>query len=160
MVRRRGWQRILPNRKGAHALIVVPVSELEAEDWRDRPTDAQQPPTPPDITPFHAKALAALEDAVSGLREAGKAKDDQIATLREGITRAEARADRLETAVAGERARSDALRERLVAAEEAAGRARADAQAAQDGVHALRRENDARRARGRWGRVLAAWRGE
>ena len=38
--------------------------------------------------------------------------------------------------------------------------ARAEAQAAQDAAEALRKEMDAEKARGRWARLRAAWRGE
>jgi chromosome segregation ATPase len=82
----------------------------------DVPSDATEV-----VAPFHVRALTALEDALKALREA---KDGEIATLREGIAKADARAeasdaraDRAEAAIARERARVDALRERLDATE-------------------------------------------
>jgi predicted nucleic acid-binding Zn-ribbon protein len=146
----------------------APHETRPEDDTRDIPSDVTG-----DITPFHAKALAALEDAVSGLREANQAKDGEIATLRDvvgglrdTVAKAEARAERAEAAIAGERTRADVLRDRVVTAEvaqreaeEAAGRARADAQAAQDVAQELRRTDEARKAEGRLRRVLAAWRG-
>lgn len=42
LVRRRGWRRIMPNRKGGVATIVVPEGALDDEDWRH---DGEIPPT-------------------------------------------------------------------------------------------------------------------
>jgi len=41
LTRRRGWQRVHPNRPGAPAVVVVPAEELAGESWR-------QDRTPPD----------------------------------------------------------------------------------------------------------------
>jgi hypothetical protein len=79
---------------------------------------------------------------------------------------AEARADRMEQAVAGERAQADKLRDRLEGAQEelrqarqGADQARQHAREAEDAIEALRRADEERKARGRWARIRAAWRG-
>ena len=173
LVRRRGWQRIQPNRKGAPTIVVVAEDELDGERWRQERTSpdvGEQPPSPwaneterganEGGHTLLAGALAALEDAVQVLRE-------QLAAERQGKERAEA-------AVAGERSRSDVLRSRLdemIEARAEADRAiaeerlRADAaytaaQAAQQAPEALRQADAARRARGVLTRLRAAWRGE
>jgi len=78
-----------------------------------------------------------------------------------------ARADRAEQAVTGERSRADALRDQLEAtqndlqqARDAAEQSRQRAREAEDGLQALRQADEARRARGRWTRLMAAWLGE
>ena len=143
LTRRRGWQRTRGNFPGAPAVILVPVDDLAAEQWRDdRPTPPDNRPTspyevgatPPD-TGLLARGLAALEDAVSVLREqlqrseAGREAERQRADdLRAQIDalntemvmmRAEAdralgeerlRADRLSERVDGEQAEAGALR--------------------------------------------------
>ena len=100
-----------------------------------------------------AGALAALEDAVTGLR--GQ------------LDVANTRALRAETAIVGERARADALRDRLNAqsddlsfVKEALDRSQAEARAARERAEALQREDDARKARGLLARLRAAVRRE
>jgi hypothetical protein len=71
LVRRRGWRRILPNRQGAPAVIVVTDDELAAEQWREHratppsvgaTAEAVEPPTP--------GSEAAVETVLAALREA------------------------------------------------------------------------------------------
>jgi hypothetical protein len=80
---------------------------------------------------------------------------------------AEGRAERAEAATAAERVRADTLRDRLVGAQAelslaqtAADRAHTDAREALQTVEALRQAEEARKARGRWARLRAAWRGQ
>jgi hypothetical protein len=72
-----------------------------------------------------------------------------------------------ETGKDGERSRADMLRDRLDAAEnelrqarEAADQARQHARDAEDAIEEARRADAARKARGRWARLRAAWRGQ
>jgi len=120
------------------------------------------------------EATTARVDALIGQIEALKGEVAVQAALiegfkgqREGLLAADARADRAEAAVAGERARADALRDQLSAvqeelrrAREAADQVRQHAREAEDAVQTLRQANAERKARGRWVRLRAAWRGE
>jgi DNA repair exonuclease SbcCD ATPase subunit len=70
LVRRRGWRRIIPNRQGAPAIIIVPEDELAAEQWRqsrsDRATSPDEGDTPPDVRPTSSDT-AILEAEISRL---------------------------------------------------------------------------------------------
>ena len=163
---RRHWRRQRGN--DGTAQVAVPVTEATPRESRteddtgDIPSDVTS-----DVTPFHAKALAALEDAIAVLRE-------QLEAERHQVQAANGRADKAEAAVAGERTRSDVLRSRLdemIEARAEADRAiaeerlRADAahaaaQAAQQAVEELRQAEAARRSTGVLTRLRAAWRGE
>jgi hypothetical protein len=77
------------------------------------------------------------------------------------------RVERAEAGRDGERSRADTLRDRLDAAEdelrqarEVSDRARQHARDAEDAIEAARRADAERKARGRWARLRAAWRGE
>jgi hypothetical protein len=77
------------------------------------------------------------------------------------------RAERAEAGREGERGRADTLRDRLDEAQaqlqrarEAADQAQQHARGAEDAIGALRQADAARRGRGRWARLRAAWRGE
>lgn len=90
-------------------------------------------------------------------------RDQAVADLRAERSRAE----RAEAGREGERSRADALRDRLGATEDelrqaraAADQVRQHATEAEDAVAALRQAEEERKARGRWARLRAAWRGE
>jgi hypothetical protein len=77
------------------------------------------------------------------------------------------RAERAEAGRDGERTRADALRDRLDASQdelrqvrEAADQVRQHAREAEDAMAELRQAEAGRKARGRWARLRAAWRGE
>jgi hypothetical protein len=95
-----------------------------------------------------AEAHAALQAAAAADARAERAEADRVEER--------GRADRAETATTAERARADALRERIeVLQVQITAR-----QEVIDAAEATRRADDARKARGRWGRLRAAWRGE
>jgi len=166
LVRRKRWRRQRDNR--GHTLALVPNDGPELR----RAIPVIQGDHPPDnrgVTPFHAQALAALEDALTALREA---KDGEIATLRDVVdgmrsivvraedraTRADNRADRLERDLAAARIIAQAAQRDAQEAVETVEQARAEARTAQEAAEALRQADQARKARGRWARLRAAWR--
>lgn len=196
LVRRKRWRRQRDNR--GHTLALVPNDGPELR----RAIPVIQGDHPPDnrgVTPFHAQALAALEDALTALREA---KDGEIATLRDVVdgmrsivvraedraTRADnrateaevrvvnleadlqeknaqladaaERADRLERDLAAARIIAQAAQRDAQEAVETVEQARAEARTAQEAAEALRQADQARKARGRWARLRAAWRGQ
>jgi chromosome segregation ATPase len=116
--------------------------------------DADTDDTPAaDATPFHARALAALEDA---LRSADARADAALAL-----------ADKLASELADAGDRSERLARDLADANgdlsfirAALDRTQAEARAARDRAEALQREDDARKARGLLARLRAAWRSE
>jgi hypothetical protein len=171
LIRRHGWRRQRNNE--GHVIALVPPTWAtpeqangEAHDDDHREPDSEGH-SEAHATPFHSKALAALEVAMA---EANARAENALALADRSmalLADAETRADRAERAVAGERARADVLRDRLDAAE----RGRREAQDAADQAHRqttsaleaaeeLRQANEARKARGRMWRVLAAWRRE
>jgi hypothetical protein len=128
---RRHWRRQRGN--DGTARVAVPVTEATPreskteDDTGDVPSDITS-----DVTPFHAKALAALEDAVAVLRE-------QLEAERQQVQAANGRPDKAEAAVAGERSRSDVLRSRLdemIEARAEADRASAEERLRADAAHA------------------------
>jgi hypothetical protein len=152
---RRRWRKQAGN--DGTTRVAVPVAEaasretVSGDDPRDDPGDV----------PLHAKALAALEDALLAANTRAEAAlalaDRTLAQLAD----AHARADRAETRADVLRDRIDAMQVQIAAAEAAAEQGRAGAQAAQDAAEALRRADDAaRKARGLLARLRAAWRGE
>ena len=161
LTRRRGWQRTRGNFPGAPAVILVPVDDLAAEQWRDdrptpptdRPTDRPTSPyeggaTPPD-TGLLTRGLTALEDAVSVLREqlqrseAGREAerqraDDlraQIDVLNAEMVVMRAEADR---ALAEERLRANRLSEQVDAGHHDRDVARAEAETLRTSIDELR----------------------
>jgi predicted nucleic acid-binding Zn-ribbon protein len=100
-----------------------------------------------------AGVLAALEDAVTALREqltqANRRAESERQRVDEALTRADALRDRL-----------DAAQAQLAAAEDTARSACADARVVQDWATAVERANAARRSAGVLARLRAAWRGE
>jgi hypothetical protein len=124
LVRRRGWFRIIPNRKGQPTVVVVNATELAAEQDRRTAT-----PTSADTEPSTmAGAVALLDRTLSRLIEAERRVDEAERRARDAGIEAE--------------------------------RARADATTARQEADELRRDDDARKARGRWARLRAAWRGK
>jgi hypothetical protein len=119
LVRRRGWQRIKPNRLGAPAIVIVSDDALDAEDWRDRPSpgvETDPDPASPGVTSGDpgSEAVIALREAVAVLTEAlqrAEARADMAVTradeLREAIAVLEARLARSEGALAQVRAHAD-----------------------------------------------------
>ena len=150
MAQRNHWRRRRNNR--GEALVMVPEDALPADTAGGQPADKDD--VPPDIA---AGALAALEDAIAALRE-------QLAQANGRADRVEAAAasdrERAEAAIAGDRQRADALRGRIEALQADLDMARAQATTAHEMVRTLRQTEETRKARGRWARVRAAWRGE
>ena len=114
-----------------------------------------------------AGAMAALEDAVTGLREQLDAANARVERVEADRSDERLRADRSDAALTAERARADALRERLDAREgdlslvkTALDRTQAEARAAREHAEALQREDEARKARGLLARLRAAVRGQ
>jgi hypothetical protein len=172
---------LLRRQSGNDGLARVWVPSEMASSSPHRPTppvsdaDDIDDDTSPDVTtPFHVRALVALEDAlmVANTRadEAGKCADDalaladrtlaQLADASARAERAEARADGLRDLLAdAERARNTAHAE-CDQASQRAHKAEKTAQAAVATVDELRARDIARRAKGRLARLLVAWRGE
>ena len=131
LTQRHQWRR-QPGNDGA-TRVFVPADIARRQTPRDGGT-----PDDGDGTPFHAKALAALEGAV--------------AALREQLERAEAGRE-------AERSRADVLRERVADLQRELDTVRSAAQEAQE-LAALRQAKEAeRKARGRLRRAWDGWRG-
>jgi hypothetical protein len=137
---RRHWRR-RPGNDGT-ARVAVPMTEATPRE--DRAGDDAS-----DVT----KAVTALEAAVTALREQ--------------LERAEGRADRAETAATVLRQRFEDLTAKLAdaqaelaAAMDRAEQAQDRAREAEGAAAELSRADDARKGRGRWARIRAAWRGE
>jgi hypothetical protein len=139
LVRRRKWRRQADN-EGRVRVLVPSVAMSEADDR-------------PDIRAGEITVISALTEAVM--------------TLREQLTAAHGRAERLEAERDGERRRADGLAAQL-AGEKARiellqtgfDQASAEAQAARGSAEAGRRADEARRAMGVLARLRAALRGE
>jgi chromosome segregation ATPase len=158
MVRRAKWRRQVDNQGVTKAAVPLAYAEPERTNLPDR-----QGENPPDHSAFKA-ALAAIREAKDSEIVAKDAliaaKDSEAAGLRERADRAETRADRAEAALTAERSRVDELMADLTAAEAATERARHEAQEALQRAEGLREAETTRRARGRWARLRAAWRGD
>jgi hypothetical protein len=179
---RHGWRKQKDNRGTVRCL--VPPDWINLKGDRQVGTSADEradvgADKSSEISFLRGAYEAALEankaqiDALGGHIEALKgeiaAKTTLIETLeteRHGFFAAEARANRAEEAVAGERARADALRDQLEAAQEelrqvseASDQVRQRAREAEDAIQTLQKADDVRKARGRWARLRAAWRG-
>jgi len=138
LVARERWPRSSGNDRSRTVRVLVP------EDWLQ--PAKERPAISGDLPPGSADAsgmLAAIENAHRGEIEALKGQVEALRTL------ADASGAKLVDAEA-----------RLAAAEEARRQARAEAQSAQERADALARAEDTRKARGRWSRLRAAWRGE
>jgi hypothetical protein len=184
LVRRRGWFRIIPNKRGQPTVVVVPAEDLASEQER-RTHLPNAGGTSPDsgrsdlasafplllsrlieaerradhaerkaeeaavrLADAEAVAIAAQNDANADRARADRAEDDRRA--------AEGRADRLEQDLAAARVIAQAAQR---GAQEAVAQARAETKTAQEAAEALRQAEEARKARGRWARLRAAWRG-
>ena len=180
---RHGWRKQKDNRGTVRCLVppewINPKGDRQADTSADERVDIRADKSS-EISFLRGAYEAALEanraqiDALGGQIEALKgeiaAKTALIESLeaqRHGFFTAEARANRAEEAVAGERARADALRdqlelarEELRQASEASDQVRQHAREAEDAIQTLQKADDARKARGRWARLRAAWRGE
>jgi hypothetical protein len=130
--------------------VWVPADMAASSPFRPNPPatpQADADATPPaDVTPFHAQALAALEDAL----RAADARADAALALAHKLT--------AELADAGDR--SDLLSAQMAVLRIDLDHARAEAKQAQDAAEALRRAEAERKARGLVARLRAAWRGE
>jgi hypothetical protein len=185
LVRRQHWRR-QPGNDG-EVRIFVPSEGLSRVTAKDETRDEARP-IAPDMTAFET-ALAAIEAAhaseVAVLRERADAAemsrvaaqamaDRALVHLAEAEMRAEADRAHADQAIAGERARADALRDRVetlqvqLAQLEAEGAA-SDIQAAELTAQLKQARSEAqeaaaaeaaRKGRGRWARLRAAWRGE
>jgi hypothetical protein len=161
MANRRRWPK-LPGNDGTVRVAVPP----EALAPRETQGETEAEMSRETVSPFHARALAALEAALMTLtgqladaqaREAGHAAE--VRALRAQIAEAEA-VRALARAEAQElRARVAEADMRLVAVEAEAGQARAEAQAAQDALDQVECASAARKARGRLRRAWDSWRG-
>jgi chromosome segregation ATPase len=109
LVRRRGWLRIVPNRRGATTTVIVPEGELAGEQWRD-----MRPPNDGDTTPdgnrYELRTALTLVDRLSV--QLGEA-NARVGQAIERADKAEVRADRAEAVIADERQRADALRAQI-----------------------------------------------
>jgi len=179
LVQRHKWRRQAGNDGLARVLVprdaLEPVRRTDAGtsaptvDHRDRVVDGT--PAAGISAPDIAVQLAVqLEQANQRADEANRRADASNADCRAAIALADqsvslladaaARADRAEQAVAGERSRADALRDRVDDLNATLADARGELAAAQEAAEALRQAEAERRARGRWARLRAAWRGE
>jgi hypothetical protein len=132
LVRRHCWRRQRNNAGHVIALVPPAWTELTAGDNGEGHSERHDP----EPVPFHARALAALEDALAALRE-GHTRE--VTDLRERLAETTARAEQ---------------------AEARANQARAEAEEALHGVERLRQAEEARKARGRLARLRAAWKGD
>jgi hypothetical protein len=91
LVRRRGWQRIIPNAKGQPTVVVIPTEELEAEHER-RAQDPDDGGTTADVVSNIgiAGAVALLDRTLSRLVEAERRADDALRRAEQAEKTAEA----------------------------------------------------------------------
>jgi hypothetical protein len=133
LARRHKWKRVLGNDGVARVAVPPDAAALVPDDPGDKRAQRVDP-------------VPALRAAVETLR-------DQLRREGDRADKAEARADRLETAMAGQSAL-------IAAAEERAKQSDTAAQEAGQRAERLAAADAARRARGRWARLKAAWKGE
>jgi hypothetical protein len=147
LVRRRGWFRIIPNKRGQPTVVVVPADDLKGEqERRTGPPDARG--TSPDsgrgdlasVFPLLDRALSRLIEAERRADEATRRADDaeaKVAELR--IELDTARAIALEAAeVAGLRERLDAALQQAAQAEAAIAEERQMAEALRTAIDELK----------------------
>ena len=172
LVRRRGWQRIMPNHPRGLTVVVVPDDTLADEDWRrltptapdaratEGDTEGGQAVQPATGEHLMAGALAALETAVLSLTERAVSAE---AALTEASRRADSAFSLAEgtlAQLADATARADRAEGRVAAIQTGLDVARAEARAARERAEAAERESDARKARGLLARLRTAVRGE
>lgn len=163
LARRRGWVRQAPNRRGAPVFVIVPEDALEGEQWR-----TEEESTPPNTSPNGSDEIAnkaeeraelaerRAEQAEQRANEAHKRADVAVALVDRTLAQladANARVDQVLAQAAEATTRADRLRDER-------DNAAARAQAARTEAEALRQADADRKARGRWARLRAAWRGE
>jgi hypothetical protein len=154
LARRRGWEKQMPNHRGSPVSVLVPDEALESERWREadraeQDIGEQVPDDRADIT--EQRAVMAEQRAV----EAGRRADDAARLADTAL----ALADRLSAQLADAGDRTDRLERDLSAALAAAEQARGEARDARRVIDELRQAEETRKARGRWFRLRAAWRG-
>jgi hypothetical protein len=164
-----GWKRI-PGNDG-HARVAVPMPAIMPRET----TSPVQHPGEHDarhdvgrhgaagfsaaleaVTAAHARETAALEATISAQAQVIATKDSLIAVLR--VVADQARAETQEASALQEQL--DAAEARATSAEQAAEQARQHVREAEDAIEQLRQTEEARKGRGRWARLRAAWRGE
>lgn len=79
LVRRRGWLRIVPNRRGATTTVIVPEGELAGEQWRDTRSVHNGGMTPDSNRHELRAALTLVERIRIQLIEADKRADSALA---------------------------------------------------------------------------------
>jgi hypothetical protein len=177
LVRRHGWRRERNNE--GHVIALVPLTWTDGVAAKATNSEARgEADSEAHADAFRAQALAVMEDALAALREAHAGEtaaigarladaesradtlQDRLADAEEAIAAERRRADRAEAGRDDERERAAGLSNRLTVAEAALDRALAEAHTAQDAASERRQADAARRARGRWARLRAAWRGE
>jgi hypothetical protein len=184
LVRRHSWRRQRDNRGHVIALVPLTWATPESAGKPDDPPDKQPDSSPGYIAAFEV-ALSAVRQAKDGeiaaLRQRADTLRDRVEDLQVQVVQleeegarlsaqaeaAEARASQAEGELGGERIRAHTLsshiegyradleqsRRELTAAQIAQSKAETD-------TAGLRQVDAARRARGRWARLRAAWRGE
>ena len=163
LVRRQHWRRQEGN--NGTTRVFVP------EDWSSR---AKSRDAGPDETRDDARDISGFEAAVEALKAAHaveiatlerthqsalavvrEAHAGEVTALRESLDREQARADREGEGRAAERTRADSLRDRIEALQHDLDGVRQDAK---DAAESVRQAEAERKARGRWTRLVAAWR--
>jgi chromosome segregation ATPase len=162
-VRRAGW-RTQPGNDGRTRVLVsdqvfVEPVRADQEGVNDRVNKTG------DLTRL-VTLLTAAEARVSRLEGQLEAERDRVnearseaARLRVEVAELTARTDRAEQALDSAESRADAAEARAQAAEAGAAEAHQHAREAEDALAAVRRAEEERKARGRWARLRAAWRG-
>jgi hypothetical protein len=162
LARRRGWLRQPPNRRGAPVFVLVPEDALEGEQWRTEeestasntlPNDADERANKAEERAERAERRA--EQAEQRANEAHKRADVAVALVDRTLAQladANARIDQALAQAAEATIRADRLRDERDNAE-------ARAQTAHKEAETLRQADTDRKARGRWARLRAAWRG-
>lgn len=175
MVRKHRWRRTVNN----HGITVAAVPlDYAQPDRAIHPEQSAEPSADHGGATAFDRALAAITAAHSAewsvLREQAEKAEARATAAETRADRAEQQADeankRADVAVAlADRTlvqlaeaeeRADAFKERLEILQAETTEVRQHAREAEDAIETMRRADDARRARGRWARVRAAWRGE
>jgi hypothetical protein len=122
---------------------------------------------PPGRSPAHGTLIETLREAVALLGEQLQAERSRADSARAELEAGRARADTDRTEIAritGEmaeiRASEAVQRVRADKAERTVREAEQATRIAEDALNVARQADEARRARGRWARLMAAWRGE
>ena len=148
LVRRRGWLRIVPNRRGATTTVIVPEDDMAGEQRRDT-YPADEGGTTPDGNRLELRLALTTVDRLS----------QQLAEAAAKVDQAERRADQAMERADRAEARADASSSRANSLQSDLDMARAQATTAHDALRTLRQADDARKARGLLARLRAAVRG-